>query len=294
LALDLRPHATLAPLRDFLRRLPDVADQVTALEIAERVTSNLRAAIKNVLPEVATLAAQLARCPSGHVFILIADLHRGSGDGADALGARLHGSAPAAHQSVRVRGRRSIWRDHGGPIEGDQHDPNCCTTCYLPGQVSRRGGPDRPSRFFFYGEEPGWTLGGFALAWNAVRTLVRSDVRRTRAARVALVLRRGSGGVRFRALQLSGAVGVESCSEPQSRRRRCCRCAGPAMQPLRRTAAAPWPARSGDAIAWYQANAGVRRGGVGPNAKSLRGMTEKAFCIELVAGTGFEPVTFRL
>jgi hypothetical protein len=41
-----------------------VADQVTTLEIAERVTSNLRAAIEDVLPEVATLAAQLARCPS--------------------------------------------------------------------------------------------------------------------------------------------------------------------------------------------------------------------------------------
>ncbi|WP_315762692.1 DUF4173 domain-containing protein [Sphingomonas sp. Y38-1Y] len=40
--------------------------------------------------------------------------------------------------------------------------------------------------FLFYGEEPGWTLGGFALAWAAVLALVRRDVRRSGPARSAL------------------------------------------------------------------------------------------------------------
>lgn len=49
------------------------------------------------------------------------------------------------------------------------------------------------ANLFFYGEEPGWTLGGFALAWAAVLALVRRDVRRSRAARVALVVAAGFG-----------------------------------------------------------------------------------------------------
>lgn len=49
------------------------------------------------------------------------------------------------------------------------------------------------ANLFFYGEEPGWTLGGFALAWAAVLALVRPDVRRSGAARVALVVAAGFG-----------------------------------------------------------------------------------------------------
>lgn len=46
---------------------------------------------------------------------------------------------------------------------------------------------------FFCGEEPGWTLGGFALAWAGMLALVRPDVRRSRAARAALVMAAGFG-----------------------------------------------------------------------------------------------------
>lgn len=45
----------------------------------------------------------------------------------------------------------------------------------------------------FYGQEPGVTLGIFALAWAAVLALVRPDVRRNRAARLALVAAAGFG-----------------------------------------------------------------------------------------------------
>lgn len=41
---------------------------------------------------------------------------------------------------------------------------------------------------FFYDHEPGWTLGGFALAWALVLAVTRPDVRHDRAARVALVV----------------------------------------------------------------------------------------------------------
>lgn len=41
---------------------------------------------------------------------------------------------------------------------------------------------------FFYDNEPGWTLGGFALAWAAVLAATRRDVRRHRPARVALAV----------------------------------------------------------------------------------------------------------
>ncbi|WP_454280296.1 DUF4153 domain-containing protein [Sphingomonas sp. Marseille-Q8236] len=44
------------------------------------------------------------------------------------------------------------------------------------------------AHLLFYGEEPGWTLGGFALAWSAVLTLTRADVRASRPARVALAM----------------------------------------------------------------------------------------------------------
>ncbi|MEK9210971.1 DUF4153 domain-containing protein [Sphingomonas sp. 2378] len=44
------------------------------------------------------------------------------------------------------------------------------------------------AHLFFYGEEPGWTLGGFALAWSVILTLTRVDVRASRAARVALAM----------------------------------------------------------------------------------------------------------
>lgn len=40
----------------------------------------------------------------------------------------------------------------------------------------------------FLDHEPRWTLGGFAMAWTAVVGLVRRDVRRSRAARIALLL----------------------------------------------------------------------------------------------------------
>ena len=39
----------------------------------------------------------------------------------------------------------------------------------------------------FYGEEPGWTLGAFALAWAAVLAAVRPDLRRNHSARVTLI-----------------------------------------------------------------------------------------------------------
>ncbi|WP_312488190.1 DUF4173 domain-containing protein [Sphingomonas sp.] len=41
---------------------------------------------------------------------------------------------------------------------------------------------------FFYDNEPGWTLGGFALAWTLVLGVTRPDVRHHRAARAALVV----------------------------------------------------------------------------------------------------------
>lgn len=41
--------------------------------------------------------------------------------------------------------------------------------------------------FLFYGEEPGWTLGAFALAWTIALLVTRADVRRHRGARIALV-----------------------------------------------------------------------------------------------------------
>ena len=44
------------------------------------------------------------------------------------------------------------------------------------------------AHLFFYSEEPGWTLGGFALAWSVILTLTRVDVRASRAARVALAM----------------------------------------------------------------------------------------------------------
>jgi len=48
---------------------------------------------------------------------------------------------------------------------------------------------------FFYGEEPGGTLGYFALAWAAILALVRPDVRRHRAASLAVVAAAAFGGV---------------------------------------------------------------------------------------------------
>lgn len=49
------------------------------------------------------------------------------------------------------------------------------------------------ANLFFYDEAPGWTVGGFALAWAAVVALVRPDVRRSRAARMALAAAAGFG-----------------------------------------------------------------------------------------------------
>ncbi len=43
------------------------------------------------------------------------------------------------------------------------------------------------AHLFFYGEEPGWTLGGFAIAWTIV-LLLRADVRASRAARGAIAM----------------------------------------------------------------------------------------------------------
>lgn len=42
------------------------------------------------------------------------------------------------------------------------------------------------AHLLFYGAEPGWTLGGFALCWTIILLLTRSDVRANRSARVAL------------------------------------------------------------------------------------------------------------
>ncbi|HIV76056.1 MAG TPA: DUF4173 domain-containing protein [Candidatus Sphingomonas excrementigallinarum] len=42
------------------------------------------------------------------------------------------------------------------------------------------------AHLFFYGEEPGWTLGGFALGWTIVLLLTRPDVRASRSARTAI------------------------------------------------------------------------------------------------------------
>ncbi|WP_294235654.1 DUF4173 domain-containing protein [uncultured Sphingomonas sp.] len=44
------------------------------------------------------------------------------------------------------------------------------------------------AHLFFYGEEPGWTLGGFALAWTVLLLLLRPDVRASRLARVAVAM----------------------------------------------------------------------------------------------------------
>ena len=49
------------------------------------------------------------------------------------------------------------------------------------------------ANLFFYGETPGWTAGGFGLAWAAVLAQVRPDVRRSREARMALVIAAGFG-----------------------------------------------------------------------------------------------------
>jgi len=43
------------------------------------------------------------------------------------------------------------------------------------------------AHLFFYGEEPGWTLGGFAIAWT-IMLLLRADVRASRAARGAIAM----------------------------------------------------------------------------------------------------------
>lgn len=40
----------------------------------------------------------------------------------------------------------------------------------------------------FYAQEPGWTLGGFALGWTMVLLLTRPDVRDSRSARVAIAV----------------------------------------------------------------------------------------------------------
>ncbi len=45
------------------------------------------------------------------------------------------------------------------------------------------------AQFLFYGQEAGWTLGGFALAWTVMLLLTRADIRASRPARVA-----GGGG----------------------------------------------------------------------------------------------------
>ena len=44
------------------------------------------------------------------------------------------------------------------------------------------------AQFIFYGQEAGWTLGGFALAWTAVLLLTRADVRASRPACVAVAV----------------------------------------------------------------------------------------------------------
>ncbi|WP_322966180.1 DUF4153 domain-containing protein [Sphingomonas fuzhouensis] len=44
------------------------------------------------------------------------------------------------------------------------------------------------AHLFFYGEEPGWTLGGFALGWTIVLLLTRPDVRASKSARVAIAV----------------------------------------------------------------------------------------------------------
>ncbi len=44
------------------------------------------------------------------------------------------------------------------------------------------------AQFLFYGQEAGWTLGGFALAWTIVLLLTRADVRASRPARVAVAI----------------------------------------------------------------------------------------------------------
>ncbi|MDY0957128.1 DUF4153 domain-containing protein [Sphingomonas sp. CFBP8993] len=44
------------------------------------------------------------------------------------------------------------------------------------------------AHLFFYGEEPGWTRGGFALAWTIMLVLLRADVRASRAARGAVAV----------------------------------------------------------------------------------------------------------
>ncbi|MGW8141956.1 DUF4153 domain-containing protein [Sphingomonas zeae] len=44
------------------------------------------------------------------------------------------------------------------------------------------------AHIFFYGEEPGWTLGGFALAWIVILLLTRRDLRDSRSARGALAM----------------------------------------------------------------------------------------------------------
>ncbi len=44
------------------------------------------------------------------------------------------------------------------------------------------------AQFLFYGQEAGWTLGGFALAWTVVLLLTRADVRASRPARVAVAM----------------------------------------------------------------------------------------------------------
>ncbi|MEJ8630234.1 hypothetical protein P0F65_11015 [Sphingomonas sp. I4] len=44
------------------------------------------------------------------------------------------------------------------------------------------------AHLFFYGEEPGWTLGGFALAWTIMLVLLRADVRASRSAQGAVAV----------------------------------------------------------------------------------------------------------
>ncbi|QXT35796.1 DUF4173 domain-containing protein [Sphingomonas sanguinis] len=44
------------------------------------------------------------------------------------------------------------------------------------------------AHLFFYAQEPGWTLGGFALGWTIVLLLTRPDVRASKSARVAIAV----------------------------------------------------------------------------------------------------------